>query len=93
MVFEVGDREIPLPEVIFLHDTEVKRDAGVDTVDDEFAERSFHTRDGSRPGGGMDDELSQKGVVMKSDFGTNTDPAVPPDPGSRGRFKVVDGAR
>ena len=46
MVFEVGDREIPLPEVIFLHDTEVKRNAGVDTVDDEFAERSFHTSDG-----------------------------------------------
>ncbi len=58
MVFEVGDREIPLPEVIFLHHTEVERNARVDTVDHEFAKRSFHTSDGCRSGGGMYDELS-----------------------------------
>ena len=40
----------------------------------------------------MHDELAQKGVVMKPDFGTRTDSAVPPDAGSRGRFKAVDAA-
>ena len=38
----------------------------------------------------MDDELAQKGVVVRSDFGTSTDPAVPPDPRSRGCLEVVD---
>jgi hypothetical protein len=64
MVFDVADREIPPPKVLFLHDTEVERDTRLDPVDHEFAERALHTSDGSRPGAGMHDELSQKGVVM-----------------------------
>ena len=90
MVFEVGDREIPLSEVTFVHDTEVERDARLDTMDDELAERPLHTSDCRRPGGGVHDELSQKGVVMKPDFGAGSDAAVPPDAGSRGDFEAVD---
>jgi hypothetical protein len=84
VLLQVADGEVPGPELGLRHDPAVEGGAAFHPLQDELVQGPGHATDRLLPGGGVDDELPQEGIVVEPHLVPGAIPRPTGPPGLRG---------